>query len=312
MSNGDPAEEALERGMRQADEVLAFREEELAEREQALAARVKSVVLEAADAEGLDSGRVLAMGPPAAGVLIAEGDSWFDYPMNNVVRLLEDRHGYDVESVASNGDRVEDMAYSSGQLEKFTRLLEKLIRRNTVPRAILLSGGGNDVAGAEFAILLNHAASSSAGLNDAILAGVIDERIQMAFIHIIGAVTRICEQRLGRPLPIVVHGYDYPVPDGRGFWGGALVLPGPWLEPGFRAKGYLDMKERKRIMRILIDRFNEMLKRLAAMPTLPQVRYVDLRGTLSSGEDYKEWWANELHPNKQGFLRVTERIAAAI
>jgi len=233
--------------------------------------------------------------------------------MNNVVRLLEDKYGFDVESVANNGDRVEDMAYSKGQLEKFTRLLEKEIRRNAIPpRAILLSGGGNDVAGTEFAILLNHALSAKPGLNDNVVKGVVDERIAMAYLHIIGAVTRICEQRLGRRIPILVHGYDYPVPDGRGFWGGALVLPGPWLEPGFRAKRYDDMEHRKEIVRALIDRFNEMLGRLSAMPELSHVRYIDLRKTLSSGADYKEWWANELHPTKEGFLEVTRRFADAI
>ena len=49
-------------------------------------------------------------------MLVAEGDSWFDYPWQDVLRMLEDRHGYDVESVAHKGDRIEDMAYSGGQL----------------------------------------------------------------------------------------------------------------------------------------------------------------------------------------------------
>jgi hypothetical protein len=94
------------------------------------------------------------------GVLVAEGDSWFDYPMQDVLRLLEDDYLYDVESVAHKGDCVEDMAHSKGQFEEFARRLEKLLGEGKVPRAILLSGGGNDIAGDEFAILLNHAAST--------------------------------------------------------------------------------------------------------------------------------------------------------
>jgi hypothetical protein len=81
-------------------------------------------------------------GPASAGVLIAEADSWFDYPLNDILRLLEDHHGYDVESVAHKGDRVEEMAYGLGQLEEFTRRIEKLLRRNVIPKAVLLSGGG--------------------------------------------------------------------------------------------------------------------------------------------------------------------------
>jgi hypothetical protein len=45
------------------------------------------------------------------GVLLAEGDSWFDYPLEDVLSALELR-GYDVESVAHMGDLIEDMAYA--------------------------------------------------------------------------------------------------------------------------------------------------------------------------------------------------------
>ena len=67
--------------------------------------------------------------PPATGLLVAEGDSWFDYPFNDVLSMLEDEHGFDVESVAHKGDTVEDMAYSGGQFDDFARLLEKLLRQ---------------------------------------------------------------------------------------------------------------------------------------------------------------------------------------
>src|SRR5262249_8198322 len=55
--------------------------------------------------------RALAV-PPPTGLLVAEGDSWFDYPLHDVLTMLEDEHGFDVESVAHRGDTVEDMAYS--------------------------------------------------------------------------------------------------------------------------------------------------------------------------------------------------------
>ena len=50
----------------------------------------------------IPTGTVRALGlRVSAGLLIAEGNSWFDYPMNDVLRLLEDDHGFDVESVAN-------------------------------------------------------------------------------------------------------------------------------------------------------------------------------------------------------------------
>ena len=71
------------------------------------------------------------------------------------------------------------------------------------------------------------------------------------------------------------------------------------------------MDQRKDLARDLINRFNKMLS------TLPNdfnhVKYVDLRGTLQTGDaDYQQWWDNELHPTRKGFLAVTEKIAKQI
>ena len=70
-------------------------------------------------------------------------------------------------------------------------------------------------------------------------------------------------------------------------------------------------------MRDLIDRYNVMLSALVRDLTsagLSHVRYVDLRGTLSTAlpSGYKADWGNELHPTKPGFAKVTARIAAAL
>lgn len=246
------------------------------------------------------------------GVLVAEGDSWFDYPLNDVLSCLEDEHGYDVESVAHKGDRVENMAYAEGQLTDLARLIEKLIRQGITPKAILLSGGGNDIAGDEFGMLLNHKRSAISGLNDKIFEGVMD-RISHAYVTIIWSVMQLCKERLGREIPILVHGYDYPIPDGRGFMGGWGPLPGPWLEPGFREKGFEVLAERIQIMTSLIDTFNLTLQNLAGLQQFAgNVTYVDLRGTLKNGATYKKDWANELHPTGDGFSMVTKKFASVL
>ena len=89
-------------------------------------------------------------------------------------------------------------------------------------------------------------------------------------------------------------------------------MPGPWLEPGFRVKGFEKITERVRLMTQLIDRFNSLLKDIAAMPEFTHVTYINLRNTLSTGANYKEYWANELHPTEKGFELVTGRFAAAL
>ena len=240
------------------------------------------------------------------GLLIAEGDSWFDYPFNSVLGELENL-SYEIESVAHKGDTAEEMAYDAGQLAKLAGLFEKLDQRGEVPRAILLSGGGNDIAGNELGVVLNHKQSGLPAVNEDVARGVIVGRLRVAMASLIGAISELSRQAFGRKLPLLVHGYDYPVPDGRGYIGGFWVLPGPWLEPAFRLKGYADMNERVRVMIDLIDRFNEMVASLPGQPGLEHVIYVNVRRTLSNeleGKRYKKLWANELHPTDLGFKTV--------
>src|SRR6185436_17159820 len=169
--------------------------------------------------------------PGANGLLVAEGDSWFDYPFYDVLGILEDLHNFRVESVAHKGDTIEEMAYDDNQLDGLDRKLQHIQNDGRVPRAFLLSGGGNDIAGQEFAVLLNHRASALGTLNPRIIDGIINERVRFAFLSVIATMTRLSKLYFGRVTPILIHGYSYPVPDGRGYLGGAWVLPGPWLEP---------------------------------------------------------------------------------
>ena len=130
-------------------------------------------------------------------------------------------------------------------------------------------------------------------------------------ISLIGAVTELATTHFGKAIPVVIHGYGYPVPDGRGYLGGFWKLPGPWLEPGFRQKGYLaqndvDLPRCTAIMKKLMDRFNDMLKSIPdSGPGLAHVTYLNLRGVLSNSlPGYKQSWDNELHPTKPGFEAV--------
>lgn len=317
MATDETIVRAMEIGDQQAQQVLALRDQARQTRAAALAAHPRPL--------NLMIQRVAATGSPVApasitstaGVLVAEGDSWFDYPFHDILKDLEDTYAYDVESVAHHGDPIEDMAYGLHQLDDFTRRIEKVVARGTIPKAILLSGGGDDVAGPEFGMLLNHAKSSIAGLNDSVVDGVVNQRIFTSYVTILNAVTAICKAETGNVLPILLHGYDYPVPDGRGFLGGWGPLPGPWLDPGFREKGFedqtpQDLQRRILIAHDLIERFNNMVARLPTLSGFGHVHYVDLRNTLPTDAHYKDWWANELHPTGKGFQAVTDKFAAVL
>lgn len=249
-----------------------------------------------------------------AGILVAEGDSWFDYPFNDVLDRLEDDHGYDVESVAHRGDTAEDMAFDPMQLSGLARRLRKLASKNRTPKAVLLSGGGNDIAGDEFSMLLNHKNSGLPVLNADIVTGLIDRRLDATITSLVSAVTVLCERSFSKKIPILLHGYAYPVPDGRGYAGGGWILPGPWLEPGFRVKGYGDLDQNTAVMKILIDRFNVVVSAIARRSGLKSyVSYVNLVGLLSNRRaTYKTWWADELHPTKRGFIKIADEFHATL
>jgi hypothetical protein len=145
-----------------------------------------------------------------------------------------------------------------------------------------------------------------------VVDAIIDGRVFEAYVTALAAITDVCRARAGAALPIAVHGYAHPVPDGRGVLGGWGPLPGPWLQPGFHSKGFHDLDVCLTMVGEIIDRFNAMLQRTAALPGFGHVRYVDVRRDLPSGSNYKRWWANELHPTKRGFQAVAARIARSI
>lgn len=306
--------QALVLGREQSEWVIDQRKRQLARRAKAVTAASKSKGAgkkqpDRAPAETMTAARraLAERAGESRGVLVAEGDSWFDYPFHDVLKELDDAFGWEIEQVAHKGDTVESMAYDGGQLDDFVRAIERVVRRGQLPHAILVSGGGNDVAGDWFGMLLNHRSSPVYGLNLDIVEGLLETRIRVGYTTILSAVTATCESLLGARVSILLHGYDYPVPDGRGVLGGWGWLPGPWLAPGFLEKGYEDINERIGVARDLIERFYAMLGEVVATPAFSHVKLVDIRGTLSvdlQNDRYKGWWANELHPTRAGFTKV--------
>src|SRR5436190_22293353 len=217
------------------DDALKRRAQALRARTQALAempAPVAAKAIKAVPKPTMHMALMTAATASTKGWLIAEGDSWFDYPGTDLLNALQ-QSAYDVESVARAGDRVEMMAFGRGQLEKFAAAVEKVIGNGHTPKAILLSGGGNDIAGSEFGFLINHAGSPKQGFNDSVVRGVIDERVRDAYVWIIRTITDLCQKMLKQKVRIILHGYGYPIPNGEGVLGGWGPLPGPWLRPGF-------------------------------------------------------------------------------
>src|SRR4051812_27967910 len=109
MALKEKIEAALQHGKAKADEILAARAVAQARRAQALQTNKKKLALSIRVAA--PGGEALRAEFETAGFLAAAGDSWFDYPFHDVLKMLEDNHGYNVESTAHKGDPIEKMAY---------------------------------------------------------------------------------------------------------------------------------------------------------------------------------------------------------
>jgi len=247
--------------------------------------------------------------------LVAQGDSWFDYlPGHDIIDYLRGKHGHKIENLAVGGSTLNEIVYGpvpenffgvpqSGEVDRSTELVATIQRVR--PQGLLLSGGGNDIAGPEFFQFINNALSGLGNPNARVLDGVLNETLEKAYQDMIGLCLRAGDD-LYSGLKIFIHGYDYPWPDGRGVT--IFNLVGPWFDETFNQKHYPykteeDLLTRFNIVKICIDLFNGMLGDLEKIFPA-RVFHVDLRGLLHSRDE----WANELHPKNLGFEKLADKI----
>ncbi len=256
--------------------------------------------------------------------LVAQGDSWFDYPGHDLINYLRDRHDHKIENIAVAGATLNDIVYGlvpknlfgipqSSDVSRITELLNLIERIHTEKdplQGVLLSGGGNDIAGPDFFTFLNNKDAILHNPNTQVTNGAVAETFQNAYKHLIDVILAHANTLQINDLHIFIHGYDYPWPDGRGFtW---FNLVGPWFHESFNKKNYpyitqADLDIRRTIVRGFVESFNAMLSGLAAQ--YQNVHYVDLRGTL--GNDIG-LWANELHPTSEGFSLLADKLNLAL
>jgi len=248
--------------------------------------------------------RSLGAGEP---VLVAEGDSWFDYlPGTDIIDCLKKFHNFRIKSFADAGDTLENMIYGSeygsGFSPKpcqFQLVLEAIARLQ--PKAFLFSGGGNDIAGSEFEAYLDHAGTQRP---DCLRQAYVDhmfryfeEMLQYMIDQVLAASPQTT---------IIMHGYAPPLPSGRGVQFLGFKFAGPWLRPALAKKRIADFAKGAAIVAKLINLYNEMLKRLATRNS--RFLHADLRFMVNPQND----WVNELHLRNSAYARVSDHIAAMI
>jgi V8-like Glu-specific endopeptidase len=243
-------------------------------------------------------------------VLVAEGDSWFDYgPAGlDIIDCLKKFYSYRIHNVAKAGDTLDNIAWGSEYDHNWNPKpppLDKTLDavRRYHPRVVLLSGGGNDFAGDELLSLLNHKKSGLPAIRQEYADFVFNTYSCRAYEEIINNIWEIDDT-----IHIITHGYGYGQPDGRAV---IRILGfsffGPWLRPALTAKGYTKRQERERIICDLVDQFNEMLEKLSEGDVQGRIHYINLRPLIRSRD-----WENELHLKNSAYRRVAERFDAVI
>jgi len=224
--------------------------------------------------------------------IVAEGDSWFLYPF--FVQEILDHLAilYAVKSLAAGGDTLEDIMKQDDYLA--TIKTEK-------PKFFLVSGGGNDILGKQFKDHLNNGANIPAGspaqdyLKDTIWKKI--DQIHGWYVQMFNKI------RLEFPeLPVIIHGYDYPIPVD------TTQTPNKtsWLGKYMIEKGIGGQDVREKIIKFLIDRFNEKMKTLA--DDNRKIYFIDLRNTVMN----KSEWYDEIHPTSDGFRQIAIKFQSEL
>ncbi len=274
---------------------------EIAERTQAHQAKIAA----------LKMGRTKLFAASAAAptdplVILAHGDSWFDYPLDgnslslhstDVIAQLESMG--DINPVIQNVSHYGDATTEEMSWPKQERLIQSLQDSANwlnagVPDAILFSGGGNDIAGDQFCIFLDYAIATASGLNASRFQDALG-MVEASYLDLF-----VFRDRYAPGVPVFGHCYDFPIPNG--------VHPacaGPWLQPSLSYSGW-NVTQGTAIVRQALMDFRTMLQGLANSPA-NNFTLVDTQGVLVPTD-----WANELHPYPAGFKKIASKFADAL
>jgi lysophospholipase L1-like esterase len=222
--------------------------------------------------------------------LVAEGDSWFQYPflLRDVVNQLD--RDFAILCSAAAGDELAGMLV---QDEVVTAVVAER------PDGVLLSAGGNDLLG-RITHVVEPADADRDGPFD--VDAHLGARFEACLDGLVAAYGVFLERILAaadRRIPILCHSYDYAIPRPGGPWlGGPLAV----------ACHITDPASQEAIVHAMVDRLHEQLSQLVAEPRFGGlVTLVDCRGVVGRDE-----WHDELHPTNEGYAKVARRFRESL
>lgn len=238
-------------------------------------------------------------------VMLAQGDSWFDYPLTgngfplvdtDVIAQLR-RIGDmppTILNLAHHGETSADEMSLPKQERMITALRDRSNWLDGKPDAILFSAGGNDIAGDQFCIFLDFNDGRATGLNEERFGNALG-MIRACYLDLFAL-----RDRVASGVPIFGHCYDFPIPNGA-----HPPCTGPWLKPSLDFCNW-SVAQGREIIRSALMAFREMLLLLQADPH-NNFHMVETQNVLNPQE-----WANELHPVPAGFEKMAQKFSDAI
>ena len=241
----------------------------------------------------------MLQGKPLVITILAEGDSWFDYPLGtDVIGQLQGQIGIPIANMAHYGDEVRQMLALKQRREIEKRLSRKA--PNGKPwDALLFSGGGNDFVGDQLCLWLR---SYKPGMPvqdilDVTRFDAVMEEVRAGYQDLVSL-----RDSLSPSTKIFLHQYDFAPPNGEGVCG-----VGPWLQPSLKYR-LIPAELQPSVTRLMLERFAQVLAGLAA--NAADVFVVPTQGTIPT--QTREWWANELHPTDKGFAAIATKFCALL
>jgi len=266
-------------------------------------------------------------------VVLAEGDSWFQFPrvyvkdpVKDIIDWLIDDPKYAVKSLASGGDWLSNIFYSGEYIEELPKVS---------PDVFLISGGGNDLVGNNRLALMVRSVKlegknnlKSGVFKELLMKRAKDEAIDIAkyerglsfvskeffkflniyFVQYFVFLYNIANHEKYQNMMIITQGYDFAIPynKNRGNWVSFQRLvneitdTGRWLFEPLNMKGITNKDDQAAVVYTLIYEFNEMMVQLANFNGLKNLFHIDCRGFAEEKD-----WFDELHLKSSAFKEIT-------
>lgn len=222
---------------------------------------------------------------PQALRIVAEGDSWFQYPffLTDVIDVLIEK--YAVCCLSAGGDTVANMV-------RWPEYLDAIEQER--PAVFLFSGGGNDLVGDGRLRQILKPYTAGAQPQDLIDSNAFGQILR----QVVSGYEQILKSLKDRfpGLRMLGHGYDHP----------QNISAGPWIKP-YLEEAKIPLSMGPEIIAVLLDRFGDELVRLSML--YPNFEYISVVGKVGgTAAD----WHDALHPKNPGYRRVANAFIESI